>query len=386
MKTFDVAIIGGGVIGASIAFELAGQKLRVIVLDRQQPGQEASWAAAGMLSPGPHLPGDLPLVPLGQESLRLYPQFVAAVEEASGKSAAYARDGALEIFLPPRGEAERDKLVSEYRDLGLAAEPISLDTVRQWEKSINPAMRAAAWLPEEGTVEPRALMDAVLTAARRRGVEIRSDCPVTGLLREHDHCTGVVAGSEKIVAAHVVVAAGCFCGEIARDGDLLTRYAPTRPVRGQMLALRAESVSLQRVLRAGRGYLVPRRDGRIVVGSTLENAGFEKRVTAGGVRQMLDAALEMLPGLAGAELVESWAGLRPGTPDDLPILGPTDVEGLLIATGHHRNGVLLAPVTAKLVREWILNGGTTFEAEAFSPLRFSSHHPVESSRSMSRGT
>ena len=201
----------------------------------------------------------------------------------------------------------------------------------------------------------------------------------------HD-CTGVVVGSEKIAAAHVVVAAGCFCGEIARDDDLFARYAPTRPVRGQMLALRPDGVNLQRVVRAGRGYLVPRRDGRIIVGSTLENVGFDKRVTAGGIRQMLDAALEMLPDLAGAELVESWAGLRPGTPDDLPILGPTDVEGLLIATGHYRNGILLAPVTAKLVRGWIVNGRTTFEAGAFSPLRFSSRRPQESPKCMSRGT
>ena len=357
-------------IGASIAFELAAEKLRVTLLDSQQPGQEASWAAAGMLSPGPHLPGDLPLVPLGRESLMLYPQFVAAVEEASGQGTGYARDGALEIFLPPRGEAERDKLVSEYRGLGLTAAAISIETARQWEKSINPAMRAAAWLSEEGTVDSPLLMEAVLSAARNRGVEIRPHRPVTGLLRDGNRCIGVAAGDEKIAAAHVVVAAGCFCGEIAGDRDVLGRYAPTRPVRGQMLALRAEGLSLQRVLRAGRGYLVPRRDGRIIVGSTLENAGFDRRVTAGGIRQILDAGLEMLPELAGAEMVASWAGLRPGTPDDLPILGPTDVEGLLIATGHYRNGILLAPVTASLVRDWITRGRTSFNAEAFSPLRF----------------
>ncbi len=375
MSAPDVVIIGGGLIGASIAFELAAEKLRVILLDRQQPGQEASWAAAGMLSPGPHLPGDFPLVPLGQESLKLYPQFVAGVEEACGKPASYARTGALELFLPPRGEAERDKLVSEYCALGLAADPLALETVRQWEKSINPAMRAAAWLSEDATGDSSVLMDAVLAAARGRGVEIRAGCAVTGLLRERDRCTGVIAGGERIAAAQVVVAAGCWCGEIPSEENLLARYPPTRPVRGQILALRAEGVSLQRVVRAGRGYLVPRPDGRIIVGSTLENAGFDKRVTAGAIRQMLDAALEMLPGLAAAQLVDSWAGLRPGTPDDLPILGQTDIEGLLIATGHFRNGILLAPVTAKLVREWVTRKRTTFNAEAFSPMRFSREKP-----------
>jgi glycine oxidase len=371
VNKFDVAVVGGGVIGASIAFELTAEKLRVVVLDRQQPGREASWAAAGMLSPAPDSPRDIPLVPFGRESLALYPRFVAAVEEASGKSASHAREGALEILFAPHGEAERDRKISEYRQLGIAAEPIPIGEARHWEKAIGPDARAAISLPEEGTVEPRLLIEAVLAAARGRGVEIRPDCRVTGLLREQDRCVGVVAGGEEISAGCVVVAAGCFSSEIASDMEILARYAPTRPVRGQMLALRPDAPVLRRVLRSERGYLVPRRDGRVVAGSTSEEAGFEKRVTPEGIRKILDAALELCPSLARAEIVETWSGLRPGTPDDLPILGPTDIEGLLIATGHYRNGILLAPVTAKLVREWIANGRTDFNAAAFSPLRFS---------------
>ena len=371
MKTFDAAIIGGGVIGASIAFELAAEKLRVVVLDRQQPGQEASWAAAGMLSPAPDSPRDIPLVPLGNESLKLYPRFVESVEEASGKSVAYAREGAIEFFLAPDAEAERDRMVSECKHVGVAAEPISLDVARAWEKSINPDACAAAWLPEEGTVEPRLLMDALLAACAHRGVEIRSNCAVNGLLRERDRCTGVVAGTEQIAAAHTIVTAGAFSRQISGENELLSRYAPTRPVRGQMLSLRSDDVSLRRVVRCERGYLVPHRDGRIVAGSTSEDAGFEKRVTPAGMRRVLEAALSLCPGLAGAEIVETWCGLRPGTPDDLPILGPTDVEGLWIASGHYRNGILLAPVTAKLLREWITAGRANFDARAFSPLRFS---------------
>jgi glycine oxidase len=370
VSTFDVAIVGGGVIGTSIAFELAAEKLRVVVLDRQQPGQEASWAAAGMLSPAPDSPRDIPLVPLGTESLRLYPQFVAAVEEASGKSASYALEGAIELFLSPRGEAERDREVAEYRRLGLAAEAISLSAAREREKFFTPDACAALWFPEEGTVEPRLLMGALLTAAQNRGVAIRSDCRVTSLTCEHNRTVGVVAGGQKIEAAHVVIAAGCFSGEVANGAGHLARLLPTRAVRGQMLALHSTAFRLDRVLRSERGYLVPRRDGRIVAGSTKEEAGFEKRVTVGGIRKVLDAAIELCPALAVAELVETWSGLRPGTPDDLPILGPTDIDGLLIATGHYRNGILLTPVTAKLIREWIVGGQTDFDAAAFSPLRF----------------
>ncbi len=376
MKSFDVAIIGAGVIGASAAFELASEKLRVIVLDRQQPGLEASWAAAGMLSPAPDSPRDLPLVPLGIESLKLYPDFVAAVEETSGRPTSYAESGALEVFYSPYGEAERDRRVTECNSLGVAAEPMSIDAARNWEPSIGPAARAAAWLPDEGTVEPRLLMDAVIAAAQARGVEFRADCEVTGLVIDGARCRGLKTASDSISAAHVVVAAGSFSSRIGRENDLFSRYAPTRPVRGQMIALRPDEMFLKRVLRSGRGYLVPRRDGRIVAGSTSEEAGYEKRVTPAGIRRILDNALDTCPVLAGAEVLETWSGLRPGTPDDLPILGPTDIDGLLIATGHYRNGILLSAVTAKLIREWVTAGRTSFDTRAFSPMRFAERKQV----------
>ena len=376
MKSFDVAIIGAGVIGASAAFELASEKLRVVILDRQQPGLEASWAAAGMLSPAPDSPRDLPLVPLGIESLKLYPDFVAAVEETSGRPTSYAESGALEVFYSPYGEAERDRRVTECNSLGVAAEPMSIAAARNWEPSIGPAAHAAAWLPDEGTVEPRLLMDAVITAAQARGVEFRADCEVTGLVIDGARCRGLKTASDSISAAHVVVAAGSFSSRIGRENDLFSRYAPTRPVRGQMIALRPDEMFLKRVLRSGRGYLVPRRDGRIVAGSTSEEAGYEKRVTPAGIRRILDNALDTCPVLAGAEVLETWSGLRPGTPDDLPILGPTDIDGLLIATGHYRNGILLSAVTAKLIREWVTAGRTSFDTRAFSPMRFAERKQV----------
>jgi len=369
VTAFDIAIIGGGVIGTSIAFELAAEKLRVVVLDRQQPGHEASWAAAGMLSPAPDSFRDIPLVPLARESLRLYSEFAAGIEEASGRSIGYEREGTLELFSGPRGENDRNRRVSECQRLGITAEAISIKTARGWETAISQAAQAAIWLPEEGRVEPRLLMEAAILAAHHRGVEFRNNCQVSELLTDRGRCHGVVACDETISAGHVILAAGCFSGEM--QDDCLRQYAPTRPVRGQMMALRPDGCRIQRVLRSERGYLVPRRGGgQIVAGSTSEEAGFAKRVTAEGIRQILDSALELVPSLGSAEIVETWSGLRPGTPDGLPILGPAHVDGLLIATGHYRNGILLAAATAKLMREWITRGHTSFETDPFSPLRF----------------
>jgi glycine oxidase len=372
VSEFDVAIIGGGLIGSAIAFELAGENLRVLLLDRQQPGREASWAAAGMLSPGPDSAEAAPLVPLAKESFRLYPEFVAAVEQSSGKQTAFTREGTLEVFLAPHGEAERGAMIRRHQQFGLSAEAISIEAARGMESGFGPDLRAAAWLAGEATVDPRLLTGATLAAAERRGVEVRAGCGVTSLLREGSRCTGIVAGGQRIAAKHVVVAAGCYSRDIAdaNTNELLARYAPTHPVRGQMVALRSRDLRLRHVVRSERGYVVPRGDGRLVAGSTLEDAGFEKNVTPAGLLSILDAAVEMVPGLANAEVIETWAGLRPGSPDNLPILGPTDVEGLLIATGHYRNGILLAPITATLICEWITKGRTAFDAALFSPGRF----------------
>jgi len=250
--------------------------------------------------------------------------------------------------------------------LGLAAEPLPVEEARELEPALSDEAHAAALLPDEASVDNRLLTEAVLAAAAKAGTEIRAGAAVERLVRSSGRVTGVVAGGEMVGAAQVVLAAGCFSAQIAD----LARYAPMRPVRGQMVALRSEKVNVQRVLRSEHGYVVPRDGGRMVAGSTTENAGYEKGVTAGGIEQILRAALEIAPGLAEAAIVETWSGLRPGTPDHLPILGPTDIEGLLIATGHYRNGILLAPVTAKLVREWITEGQTSLAVEAFSPMRF----------------
>ena len=197
-------------------------------------------------------------------------------------------------------------------------------------------------------------------------MEVHAGVPVQQIRREGSRCSGALVQGEKISAKHTIVAAGSFSSQIAGAEE----YAPVRPAKGQMIALRCEAAQIERVLWSERIYIVPRNDGRILCGATVEYVGFDKSVTASGVHANLDAAIELAPVLATAHIDETWAGLRPDTPDHLPILGPTDVEGLLIATGHFRSGVLLTPITAKLISEFVLEKTPGIEWEKFSPLRF----------------
>jgi glycine oxidase len=370
VKTHDVVIVGGGIIGGSIAFELAQRGLRVAVLDRQELMQEASWAAAGMLSPAPDCRAAIPLVPLGRASLALYPKYIGAVEDASGQRTGYRTGGAVEVICHGDAARELSTLVALYHGLGLACEPLPLDEARDMEPALGREARAAALLPDECSVEPRALMLAVLAAAACAGAALRHGVEVISLAIEGDKCIGTKTSSGEIFhAANVVLAAGCWTSQIPEAAP----YAPTIPVRGQMAALRHSGTPIRHVLRSERGYIVPRNmevPQTVVVGSTIENAGYEKRVTSGGIEKILSAANELAPELAKAEIVETWCGLRPGTPDQLPILGPVDIDGLVFATGHYRNGILLAPVTAKLIGEWITERRTSLDWEPFSPLRF----------------
>ncbi len=366
MKTYDAIIAGGGIIGGAIAFELASRKLSVLVLDRQTPGQEASWAAAGMLSPAPDSPASIPLVPLAQASLSIYPEFVASVEEASGERTGYRPQGAMEVLFAQNAERELSTLIAVHHGLGLATEVLRLEEAFELEPHLNRELGAVALLRSEASVDNRALTSAVLRAALATGAEIRTGCSVESVLRAAKKCSGVVAGGKRIAGGAVIIAAGCFSAGIEGAAP----YAPVRPVRGQMVALGSDRVDLGHVLRSEHGYVVPRGEGRLVAGSTLENAGFEKRVTPDGVGRILAAAVEIIPALADAAILETWSGLRPDTPDHLPSLGPTDIEGLLIATGHFRNGILLAPITARLVADWLTEKRTSVSWDAFTPMRF----------------
>jgi glycine oxidase len=366
VKTFDVAIAGAGLIGGAIALELARAGLRVGLFDSADPGREASWAGAGILSPAPETAATIPMVPLGRASLAIYPEFISVVEEHSGRRCGFRAKGTLEAFFTADAARDLSTLIALHHGLGLQAEPLRPEEAGEMEPALNPEVEAAALRPDEASVDNRQLTPAVLEAAGKIGVEIFAGHAARGIWREDDRCLGLALGNERIAAKWTVVAAGCFSAGIAG----MEIYAPVVPAKGQMIALRAPEAEIQRVLWSDSIYLVPRDDGRILAGATVEHAGFDKRVTAGAVQKLLSAAIDLVPGLADAQIEEMWAGLRPDTPDHLPIVGPTDLDGLMVATGHFRSGILLAPITARLVREWITDQRVSVEWERFSPMRF----------------
>ena len=363
-----MAIAGGGVIGGAIALELARAGLRVSVFDRQQPGQEASWASAGILSPAPENPGMIAMVPLGKASLSLYPEFIARVEEISGKSAGFRPKGTLEALFSRDAKAELSTIIALHHGLGLKAEPLRAEDARELEPALSAEVEAAVLRPDEASVDNRALTGAVLEAAQRSGAEFFPGNGAREIWHAGKRCAGLVVQNENVEAKWTIIAAGCFSAAIKDAAP----YAPVQPVKGQIVALSAEDLMIERVLWSDKIYLVPRNDGRIIAGATVERVGFDKRTTAGGIQKILSAAIELAPGLANARVEETWAGLRPDSPDHLPILGPTDVEGLLMATGHFRSGILLTPITARLVREWITEQRVSLDWDRFSPLRFQS--------------
>src|SRR5580700_10953032 len=289
MKKFDAAIAGGGVIGGAIALELSRAGMRVGVFDRQQPGQEASWASAGILSPAPESPGMIALVPLGKRSLSLYPEFVAQVEEISGQSTGFRPEGTVEALFSADTKAELSTIIALHHGLGLKAEPLRGEDARELEPALSEDVEAAVLRPEECSIDNRALTNAVLEAARRSGAEVFSDASVRGIWREGNRCAGLILANEKVEAKWTIVAAGCFSAAI----EGMAAYAPVRPAKGQMVALRADEVKMRRVLWSEHIYLVPRNDGRILAGATVEYVGFDRRATAGGVEKILSAAIEL---------------------------------------------------------------------------------------------
>jgi glycine/D-amino acid oxidase-like deaminating enzyme len=250
--------------------------------------------------------------------------------------------------------------------LGLRAEPLRPEEARELEPALSPDVEAAALRPEEASIDNRALTRAVLQAARNSGAEIFPDHDVEAIWREKGRCAGLKLRNENVSAKWTIIAAGCFSANI----EGVAAYAPVRPAKGQMVSMRADELKVERVLWSEKVYVVPRNDGRILAGASVEYVGFDKHVTAGAVEKILCDAIELVPELAKARIEETWAGLRPDSPDHLPILGPSDLDGLLIATGHFRSGVMLTPVTARLMREWITQQWVSVDWERLSPMRF----------------
>ncbi len=366
MSNYDAVVAGGGLIGACIALELAGAGLKVAVYDAHEPGREASWASAGMISAAPENPGSIPFVPISLASVALYPAFIEKVEALSGMDVGYRKDGALDAILDGNVEEELSTVIALQHGVGLRAEALTAQQAREMEPSLTDEMEAAIFRPDEASLDNRAFMNAVLKAAQQKGVQIFAGNGAKSLWKEKGRCKGLILDNGSVESNWTIIAAGCFSARI----EGVAPYAPVFPAKGQMIALRCESVEIQHALWMEHTYLVPRNDGRIIAGSTVERTGFDHDVTAAGMKKILCEVIKLVPGLEKARIEETWAGLRPDSPDHLPILGPTDLAGLLIATGHFRSGILLAPITALLMREWICTGKVAVDWDRFSPLRF----------------
>ena len=346
MKSWDVVIIGAGIIGLSLAIELKKRGVQVLVVERGEPGREASHAAAGMLAAcGLETPPVLQ--PLANASARIYPEFVHELQVESGIHVDLRDTGTL---LFPTSEEAHQLAGSAPVDIG------------RYEPALA-HLNQAAYFFQERTVDPRALSAAELKAARHRGIDISSGSPVKEVLLEHNRAVGVVTDKTSYSAGAVVNCAGAWAGQFS------PLRIPTRPVKGQMLAVAAPRL-VQHVIRAPEVYLVPRSDGRLLIGSTLEEAGYDKRTDPEIIQRLHRAAIRVLPGLEKAPILEDWAGLRPGTPDDLPILGAAEIPGYFVAAGHFRDGILLAPITAHLMGQLVTGQKTQFDISKFSPARF----------------
>jgi glycine oxidase len=370
----DVVIIGGGVIGLAIAWRAALGGLSVSVID-PSPGKGASWAAAGMLAPVTEVEhGETALLKLNLASAERYPSFVAEVEDASGQEVGYRPCGTLAVAFDGDDKVALDELYRFQQRLGLKSEPLSGRECRQLEPLLAPAVRGGLLVHGDHQVDNRRLGFALLVAATVAGVEI-----VAG--RARLICDGeLVAGveledGERIATSCVVLAAGCWSAGV--EGVPADSVPQVRPVKGQILRLRNQAASalfsrnLRGLVAGDSIYLVSRADGELVIGATVEEQGFDVTVTAGAVRQLLHDAWRIVPGVAELELLECHAGLRPGTPDNAPILGEAPgVDGLVMACGHYRNGILLTPATADAVAELLLTGEAPELISPFTPERF----------------
>lgn len=364
MASSEVVVVGGGAIGGAVAWRLAGHGLRVTLVEQEQPGAGASSAAAGLLLPSAGREGGAPLLALWRASLARYPAFVAALEQETGMPVEFRICGRLMLAFSEDDLAEQERLAALQRGAGIAVERWDAAQVRAAEPAAAPGVLGALYFPEHGLVDNRRLVAALALAAVRRGVRLRTGAPVAGFIVEGDRVRGVDLGGERLEADAVVNAAGCWAGRLDPRFPL-----PVVPAKGQALALALPPTPFERILSGPDGALSARRDGRILFGSTMEQAGFDRRVTADGVRRLLTASLALVPTLAGATLAETWAGLRPRTPDALPIIGKV-TEGLYAATGHFQTGILGTPATADALAGLIATDESPLPLAAFSPARF----------------
>jgi glycine oxidase len=345
-------VIGAGVIGAAISYEMAARGASVTLLDSRGAGLGSTQAAAGMLVP--YLEGfGRPLLPLATKSLEMYDAFVERVSRDAGLGIGYHRTGSLQVITGDRPLDELRHIVSDARAAGLECELLDAHDARLAEPQLSPDVSAALFMKSHGFVATASLSSALTAGAIKHGARVR--VPARASRIEHrGGCMSVdLEGDAPLTARHVVVAAGSWSGQIDLDG---VRPLPVRPIRGQLLQLASDARPLHHLVWGERCYLVPASAGAVLVGATVEDVGFDERTTVAGVRDLLDGACDLIPQLWQATFVGARVGLRPATPDGMPIIGRSaKMAGLVYATGHYRNGVLLAPLTARAVADLILD-------------------------------
>lgn len=357
VKTWDVIIIGGGIIGLSLAIALRKRGATVLVVERGEPGREASHAAGGMLVDFLNETPEV-LQPLATASACMYPEFARELEVESGNRVDLRDQGT--ILFPSLNPA---------KSTSLTFSPLPPQWFEEREPALADRSHPAFYL-EERSVDPRALTAAALKTAKHRGVDFSSGDTVTAVNLSEGQVSGVTTAKTTFPACKVVNCAGAWSGQIT-CGQGGPRPLPTRPVKGQMLCLvMPERDLLRHVIRSPEVYLIPRSDGRLLVGATVEEAGFDKRTVPATIQRLHQSALKLVPKLRDARILEDWAGLRPGTPDNLPILGPTATPGYYVATGHFRDGILLAPISAQVMADVIEGRPPQFDLKPFSTSRF----------------
>ncbi len=383
---FDVAVAGGGVIGAATAWRLAQTGRRVVMIDNAEPGA-ATQAAGGMLAPVSELRhGEEDLHRLGLASAALYPEFVAELEAAAGIDTGYHRCGTLAVGFDADDAAEIGHAFEYQESLGLDVARMTGSECRRLEPVLATSVRGGMHVADDHQVDPRRLLEALGTACERAGVEtIAATVNEVAAGQGDAVCSLGLASHQSVKAGQVVVATGSWTPRVGGIPPGITRAV--RPVKGQLLRMRAgtQAVPLERTLRCVvRGqsiYLIPRADGRVLVGATVEEMGYDTAVTAGGVYDLLRDATQVVPGLKEFELEEVATGLRPGSVDNAPLIGKYEMPGAIIASGHYRNGILLAPVTAAIVAEIVETGQAPPIAAAFAPTRFASRSASPTDRS-----
>ncbi len=368
-KTNDVVVIGAGIIGCAIANRLAGAGFHVTVIDQAQPCLEASWAAAGMLAPHAEMAHSIaaPLHRLMLESNKLYPGFIHDLLQETGMEIGFQQHGSLMVA---RGYQESRLLAGIFERAlaaGIPAEVLTAEEVRQRQSHLAANIETGVFFPGDSHVDNRMLCKSLLTAAGNRGVEFNFDTPVVNFKKKSGRIAAALTPSGLVQADTFIITAGAWSGNILKSLGL---EISLRPIRGQMVELAVEPQFLLPLIHSSNCYIVPWSGGRTLVGATMENVGFDKTVTADGVKHLLDAATSVVPALGKSSVTRMWAGLRPDTSDNLPILGRTHISNLILATGHFRNGILLAPITAQLISELVTGQESSFALSPFRADRF----------------